>query len=115
MDAKEAGALIYTARRGLHMSRAALGEAAQVSESWIRRIEAGTQVVNGKEYAVRPTPQTVIKIAKALGLSPTDLLEAYGLKLRTDTGDRAHLLALAESLSEKNLQRAIGALEVLMG
>ena len=61
MDAKEAGALIYTAR-----------------------------------------------------LSPTDLLEAYGLKLRTDTGDRAHLLALAESLSEKNLQRAIGALEVLM-
>lgn len=72
---QEAGQAIREARETLGMTKRAAARAAGISESRWRQIESGVQLKNGVEQPAVTKPETLLQIAKAVGLDPAELLE----------------------------------------
>lgn len=76
---QEAGRVIREARENLGLTKRAAARAAGISESRWRQIESGVQKKNGREQSAVTKPETLLAIAKAVGIEPSELLEPHEL------------------------------------
>lgn len=78
------GAAVETRRRDLRRSAREVAEAAGISAVYLRVIETGRNPKTGR--ASRPSPEVIIRLARALDTPPDELLALAGYRdLRADT------------------------------
>lgn len=75
---QEVGEAIKAAREERGMSRRKASKLAGVSEARLRQIENGVQYRDGMEMPAVSTPETLVRIAIAVGLEAAPVLELAG-------------------------------------
>ncbi|MBF6332306.1 helix-turn-helix domain-containing protein [Nocardia transvalensis] len=82
---------LKAAREGEKLSIRKAASRAGISESRWRQMESGVQVKNGVSSPATTTPDTLVKMARAINLDPETLLEHAGFG--TSTASRRELVA----------------------
>ncbi|AWN03715.1 immunity repressor [Gordonia phage Jace] len=76
----EVGRLIQQAREDLGLSARAASRIAGIGDGTWRYMEAGYEIKRGQRWPVKPTPVTLAKMARAVGLEPRELLIVAGIR-----------------------------------
>ena len=112
-DQWETGRLLQQARQQLRMPIAHVAHLADVSEGWVRQIEAGWKRQAGKIIPVAPTPRNVARIALAVGLDPHEVLATAGLTIDDDVLARETAQAWLTQVPDDRMPLAVTLLQGL--
>lgn len=100
------GQLIEKARMRAGLSKRAAAEAAGISETWWRQIEAGTITKNGVPVPVEVPPGTAVRAALVIGLDIKTMFAEWPRPLSEKDDDdilRETVLARVKNLTKEEL------------
>jgi transcriptional regulator with XRE-family HTH domain len=108
----ELGSAVETKRRDLRRSAREVADAAGISAVYLRVIETGLNPKTGR--ASRPSPEVVVRLARALGMPPDALLALAGYQdLRADIQADHGPHGAVEGESDGELHALANALRLL--